>query len=933
MLSAIWGLLRRQRGRVDSDAHRRDSRSLKIEPLEGRRLLAQTTGVFVNTDEAYDGFTLFNPMNVNTTFLIDNEGDVIHRWESDFTPGLMNYLLPDGSLLRAGKPVDGWDSQIDAAGGGGRLEWKTWDGELIWDFSYDTDEHLSHHDIEPIFNTDGSLGSVIMIAWEYRTEAEAEQAGRDPSLRGDDSGEMYPDSLVEVKPVLNPEAGQPDYEIIWEWHVWDHLIQDYDDDISKDNFGVVAENPQLVDINKISDGEGRGAIRTIDWTHANGVSYNPDLDILVLSLRKFSEFWVIDHGTTTAEAASHEGGNFGMGGDLLYRWGQPDRYDTGSAADRTMFYQHDPTWVLGPDTDSTDDDTILILDNGWGRPEDDFTATLEIPVPELVMNPESGAKYGFVFEDNTYYGPIPENYETIYKGEFPRYFAAVISGAQRLPNGNTLTTLGTSGTFVEVNGEGEVVWEYVNRWLPDGPLASTTPIPPREGSPVGTNAVFKVRRYGEDYFDFAANDDFNLDDLYPDHHDTIGLVNPEDWRWFLADHVGGSTDGNTVVARGAKLPATWVPLTGDWDGDGRDSVGLYNPKRNKWILFGDTQDNGKPEEKAQVIVGPRPHPSWIPATGDWDADGSDSPALYDPVNGRWWLNNRSTTVGPDDFITFVVDVKPARSFQPVAGDWDGDGIDTVGFYNRITKAWRLYNNYNDASGQFGDATNANREAFRTTGFGTRPRPITGDWDGDGSDSVGLYDASNNNWYFNNRNEQAGVNDVDTYQTPPAPGSWLPVTGNWDGSSNQLMIDARTALAATPGTAATLDQRQVSAALDAAVASLSESGLAVPWLDEIAVGIVDLGGRQLARALGKSAIQLDVDAAGAGWWIDTTPRDDSEFPIAGADREWRAQPGTAADEGVDLLTVLLHELGHLSGAQHATDGVMRGTLGAGMRRGF
>ena len=89
---------------------------------------------------------------------------------------------------------------------------------------------------------------------------------------------------------------------------------------------------------------------------------------------------------------------------------------------------------------------------------------------------------------------------------------------------------------------------------------------------------------------------------------------------------------------------------------------------------------------------------------------------------------------------------------------------------------------------------------------------------------------------------------------------------------------------------------------------------------------------MARAVGRSAIQLDLDAAGAGWWIDTTPNEDSEFLLVGEGREWSARPGTAAEEGVDLLTVLLHELGHLSGAQHAEDGVMRPTLSPGVRRG-
>ena len=73
-------------------------------------------------------------------------------------------------------------------------------------------------------------------------------------------------------------------------------------------------------------------------THANGIDYNADLDQIVLSFREVSEFWVIDHNTTTEEAA-------GPAGDLLYRWGNPEAYDRGKPADRQLFFQHDAKWV------------------------------------------------------------------------------------------------------------------------------------------------------------------------------------------------------------------------------------------------------------------------------------------------------------------------------------------------------------------------------------------------------------------------------------------------------------------------------------------------------------------------------------------------------------------------------------------------------------
>ena len=118
-----------------------------------------------------------------------------------------------------------------------------------------------------------------MIAWEIKTEAEAIAAGRNPNLMG--AGELWPDHIIEVQPT-DASGG----EIVWEWHAWDHLIQDYDE--TRENYGTVAEHPERINLNYAGDS---GA----DWNHINAIDYDTDLDQILLSVHSFSEIWVIDH--------------------------------------------------------------------------------------------------------------------------------------------------------------------------------------------------------------------------------------------------------------------------------------------------------------------------------------------------------------------------------------------------------------------------------------------------------------------------------------------------------------------------------------------------------------------------------------------------------------------------------------------------------------
>ena len=171
----------------------------------------------------------------------------------------------------------------------------------------------------------------------------------------------------------------------------------------------------------------------------------------MVSVLAFNEIWIIDHGTTTEQAAGHTGGRYGKGGDLLYRWGNPAAYGAGTAADQRLFAQHDATWIPA---NCPGAGHILVFNNGRGRPDGEYTSVDEI-VPPI---DDQG---GYTRKAGKPFGPDAATWT--YTAE-PKssFFAGHISGAQRLPNGNTLIASGEQGRIFEVTAEGKTVWDYLN---------------------------------------------------------------------------------------------------------------------------------------------------------------------------------------------------------------------------------------------------------------------------------------------------------------------------------------------------------------------------------------------------------------------------------------------------------------------------------------
>lgn len=422
---------------------------------------SQTVGTIINKPNSYDGYTLFSPLPDTTAYLIDNCGYVVNSWTTSYKPGLSAYLLEDGSLLRTGQINQPFNT-LD--GSGGQIQRYDWNGNLIWDYNFCNSSRCQHHDIEYLPN-----GNVLILARELKTQAECIAAGRDPSLL--QSNALWPEMIVEIEPI-----GIDSGRIVWEWHAWDHLVQSFDS--SKNNYQTHINSPELFHLNYL------GAVNTnsnADWLHANAIAYNPILDQISISSKRWSEFWIIDHSTTTIEAASHSGGNRGKGGDILYRWGNPKAYE--GSGPQMLFDQHDVHWIANGNPDAG---KIMIFNNGRTR----NWSSVDIIIPPVDSAGNylfSAAAYGPSSLYWTYADSIPSN-----------FFSRLISGAQQLSNGNVLICYGTLGKLFEIDSSKNLVWEY-NSPVSNAGISTQGQVFTGQGS-----SIFRSYRYGPSFPGFVG---------------------------------------------------------------------------------------------------------------------------------------------------------------------------------------------------------------------------------------------------------------------------------------------------------------------------------------------------------------------------------------------------------------------------------------------
>ena len=257
--------------------------------------------------------------------------------------------------------------------------------------------------------------------------------------------------------------------MVWEWHIWDHMIQDYDS--TKSNYGIPSKHPELMNINvgeplpepitqeKLNELRAKNNAVTnstpdnggADVFHLNAIDYNETLDQIVLSSPGHDEIYIIDHGTSIKEAGDHQGGRWGRGGDFLYRWGNPKNYGNGDSTNHLLGGQHDIKWI--PEN-YPGGGHLMVFNNNVPNSKSPYSSVYELIAPL--------SKDGYALSAGGYFGPEGPAWKFV-ASDTMSAFAPFISGAHRISNGNTFVTIGPKGRYIEVTPEGKIVWDY---WTP-----------------------------------------------------------------------------------------------------------------------------------------------------------------------------------------------------------------------------------------------------------------------------------------------------------------------------------------------------------------------------------------------------------------------------------------------------------------------------------
>lgn len=369
-----------------------------------------------------------------------------HEWPNslDTPEGSPGVLTPEGRALIAGT-IHKDSTLLEAGfpiGAHGTLRLLDPDGNVVWeytkcDFDVEAPEgsgvECLHHDIDLMPN-----GNILVMAYTRVPAEELEAKGWDRANTNDpDSGHLWMDTVYEIKPIFGDEAAAACdgaaycTETLWAWRTHDHLGEN---------------DPAKIDINAVDSTVMPLVQLKADQTHLNSLDYSPERDQILMSSFGYDELWVIDRPTST-EVSS------GPAGDLVWRWGWPDRYgcggQTGEICESKVLNQHDALWIT---PDGEDSPTQILLHNNNSSP-----ATGPLGSQILSLDLELGDDGSF--DQTLPYGPAEATIlfgQEKWEGGRPLFNNVFASGAHLLEDGGLVITLSDSKEIWRIDGNPEI---------------------------------------------------------------------------------------------------------------------------------------------------------------------------------------------------------------------------------------------------------------------------------------------------------------------------------------------------------------------------------------------------------------------------------------------------------------------------------------------
>jgi hypothetical protein len=222
-------------------------------------------------------------------------------------------------------------------------------------------------------------------------------------------------------------------------------------------------------------------------------------------------------------------------------------------------------------------------------------------------------------------------------------------------------------------------------------------------------------------------------------------------EFYLSDDQSSGVSTRPVIRYGN---SPMVPITGEWDGDGSDTVSTYDPTAGRFFI------SNNPASGAAQFTFLYGNPGGVPFVGDWDGDGKDNVGVR--MGNVFFMRTSPVTSATETTVSVAYGDSP---MIPLAGDWDGDGKDTVSAYD--PGAGRFFISNTPASG-----------AAQFTFLYGNPGavPFVGDWDGDGKDNVGV--RMGNGFYLRTSPVTTAIET--THSVAYGGAGDLPVIGDWDG---------------------------------------------------------------------------------------------------------------------------------------------------------